>query len=186
MAARRSARRPSARRGAERHRAGSGQAGARRWTTTRPALDRAGKPARCPGALPQRRDPGRDEPPRRSRRGLRADSPRTIPELPGALQQPGSDLRRSRASYDKARAAAAKRRSARAPDYATAHENLGDVYACAMAAEAYDKALQLDPGNAALRAKLQLARERSRCQAACQPLTPAAAHRHVRPIPLKQ
>jgi len=44
------------------------------------------------------------------------------------------------------------------PSYATAHENLGDIYA-KMAREAYDKALQLDSSNAAARAKLALVRE---------------------------
>jgi tetratricopeptide (TPR) repeat protein len=44
------------------------------------------------------------------------------------------------------------------PSYATAHENLGDIYA-KMASEAYDRALQLDRGNVALKAKLELIRE---------------------------
>jgi tetratricopeptide (TPR) repeat protein len=44
------------------------------------------------------------------------------------------------------------------PSYATAHENLGDIYA-KMAREAYDKALQLDSSNSTARAKLALVRE---------------------------
>ncbi|MCW5625482.1 MAG: tetratricopeptide repeat protein [Burkholderiales bacterium] len=44
------------------------------------------------------------------------------------------------------------------PSYATAHENLGDVYA-KMAREAYDKALKLDSSNATARAKLALVKE---------------------------
>ncbi len=44
------------------------------------------------------------------------------------------------------------------PTYATAHENLGDIYA-KMAREAYDKALQLDSTNASARTKLALVRE---------------------------
>ena len=44
------------------------------------------------------------------------------------------------------------------PSYATAHENLGDIYA-KMAREAYDKALQLDAGNASARAKLALVKD---------------------------
>lgn len=44
------------------------------------------------------------------------------------------------------------------PSYATAHENLGDIYA-KMAREAYDKALQLDSSNATAKAKLALIRE---------------------------
>lgn len=41
------------------------------------------------------------------------------------------------------------------PSYATAHENLGDIYA-QMAGIAYNEALQLDVGNDAARAKLKL------------------------------
>lgn len=44
------------------------------------------------------------------------------------------------------------------PSYATAHENLGDVYAM-LASQAYNKALQLDKGNAAVPPKLALIRE---------------------------
>ncbi|MEP6609074.1 MAG: tetratricopeptide repeat protein [Burkholderiaceae bacterium] len=44
------------------------------------------------------------------------------------------------------------------PDYATAHENLGDVY-LQMAAEAYQRAATLQPTNKAVSAKLGLARE---------------------------
>ncbi len=41
------------------------------------------------------------------------------------------------------------------PSYATAHENLGDIYA-KMASQAYDRALQLDRGNAATQTKLAM------------------------------
>jgi tetratricopeptide (TPR) repeat protein len=44
------------------------------------------------------------------------------------------------------------------PSYATAHENLGDVYA-RLASQAYNKALQLDGANAAVTPKLALIRE---------------------------
>src|SRR3990172_4840256 len=44
------------------------------------------------------------------------------------------------------------------PSYATAHENLGDVYT-KLASRAYDKALQLDSTNAAAQTKLSLLRE---------------------------
>jgi tetratricopeptide (TPR) repeat protein len=44
------------------------------------------------------------------------------------------------------------------PSYATAHENLGDIYA-KMASEAYDKALQLDRSNTLVQTKLALIRE---------------------------
>ena len=44
------------------------------------------------------------------------------------------------------------------PSYATAHENLGDVYA-KLAGQAYNKALQLDSSNTAVTPKLALIRE---------------------------
>jgi tetratricopeptide (TPR) repeat protein len=44
------------------------------------------------------------------------------------------------------------------PSYATAHENLGDVYA-KLASQAYNKALQVDSGNTATQPKLALIRE---------------------------
>ncbi|MCS6996279.1 MAG: tetratricopeptide repeat protein [Casimicrobiaceae bacterium] len=44
------------------------------------------------------------------------------------------------------------------PTYATAHENLGDIYA-KLASQAYDKALQLDRGNTQVATKLSLVRE---------------------------
>ena len=44
------------------------------------------------------------------------------------------------------------------PSYATAHENLGDIYA-KMASMAYDKALQLDQTNASAQAKLSMIKE---------------------------
>lgn len=44
------------------------------------------------------------------------------------------------------------------PSYATAHENLGDIYA-KMASQAYDKALQLDQSNTSAQTKLALIRE---------------------------
>lgn len=44
------------------------------------------------------------------------------------------------------------------PSYATAHENLGDIYA-RLASQAYDKALQLDSSNAAAQTKLAVIRD---------------------------
>jgi ketosteroid isomerase-like protein len=44
------------------------------------------------------------------------------------------------------------------PSYATAHENLGDIYA-KMASQAYDKALQLDKSNPTAQIKLNLIKE---------------------------
>jgi tetratricopeptide (TPR) repeat protein len=59
--------------------------------------------------------------------------------------------------FDKARAALemAVRNN---PGYATAQENLGDVYA-KLASQAYGKALQLDSGNTSIAPKLALLRE---------------------------
>jgi len=44
------------------------------------------------------------------------------------------------------------------PSYATAHENLGDIYA-KMAGLAYHRALQLDRANSSAKAKLELMRD---------------------------
>jgi tetratricopeptide (TPR) repeat protein len=59
--------------------------------------------------------------------------------------------------YDKARVALETAIKTH-PSYATAHENLGDIYA-RMASEAYDKALQLDNSNARAQNKLSLIKE---------------------------
>lgn len=44
------------------------------------------------------------------------------------------------------------------PSYATAHENLGDIYA-RLASQAYDKALQIDSSNASAQTKLAMIRD---------------------------
>ena len=59
--------------------------------------------------------------------------------------------------YDKARAALEMAIRTN-PSYATAHENLGDVYA-KLSSQSYAKALQLDPNNAAVAPKLTVIRE---------------------------
>jgi ketosteroid isomerase-like protein len=62
------------------------------------------------------------------------------------------------------------------PSYATAHENLGDVYA-KLASQAYNKALQLDASNPAVPPKLALIRELFSASGAKgqRPASPAAA-----------
>ena len=61
------------------------------------------------------------------------------------------------AQYDKARAALEMAIRTN-PSYATAHENLGDVYA-KLASQSYDKALQLDNNNRGAKTKLTLIRD---------------------------
>jgi Flp pilus assembly protein TadD len=68
--------------------------------------------------------------------------------------------------YDKAREALEGAVRAN-PNYATAHENLGDVYA-RLASQSYAKAQQIDPGNMSAPPKLALVR---------QLLTPSTARR---------
>jgi hypothetical protein len=95
--------------------------------------------------------------------------------------------------YDKARASLEQ--SIRThPSYATAYENLGDVYS-KLASQAYDKALQLDSSNSAAQNKLALVRElvggapRSTTTAAAAkpatkpPVTVAAAPAETKPAP---
>src|SRR6476661_1315442 len=79
-----------------------------------------------------------------------------FPELP----EPYNNLAvlyASQGQYDKARAALEMAIRTH-PSYATAHENLGDIYA-KMASQAYDKALQLDRSNQAAQGKLNLIKE---------------------------
>lgn len=59
--------------------------------------------------------------------------------------------------YDKARLALEQALRAN-PDYATAHENLGDVYAM-LASQSYTRAARLDRGNTSIGPKLALVRE---------------------------
>ncbi len=59
--------------------------------------------------------------------------------------------------YDKARVALETAIRTH-PSYATAHENLGDIYA-KMASQAYDRALQLDRSNTGTKTKLALIKE---------------------------
>ena len=78
------------------------------------------------------------------------------PELP----EPYNNLAvlyASQGEYEKARASLEMAIRTH-PSYATAHENLGDVYA-KLASQAYDKALQLDSNNQAAQSKLALIRE---------------------------
>ena len=81
------------------------------------------------------------------------------PELPEPYNNLAV-LHASQGQYDKARAALEMAIRTH-PSYATAHENLGDIYA-KMASQAYDKALQLDKGNQGAQTKLNLIKE-SRC-----------------------
>ena len=59
------------------------------------------------------------------------------------------------------------------PSYATAHENLGDVYA-RLASEAYNKALQLEGANPAVQPKLALIRELFKPNGKTQPVATSA------------
>lgn len=78
------------------------------------------------------------------------------PELP----EPYNNLAvlyASQGQYDRARGALEMAIRTH-PSYATAHENLGDIYA-KMASQAYDKALQLDKSNSAAQTKLEMIKE---------------------------
>jgi tetratricopeptide (TPR) repeat protein len=77
------------------------------------------------------------------------------PELPEPYNNMAV-LYAGQSQFDKARAALEMAIRTN-PSYATAHENLGDVYA-RLASQAYSKALQLDGGNAGVQPKLALIR----------------------------
>lgn len=79
-----------------------------------------------------------------------------FPELP----EPYNNLAvlyASQGQYDRARASLEMAIRTH-PSYATAHENLGDIYA-KMASQAYNKALQLDKNNQAAQTKLNLIKD---------------------------
>lgn len=100
------------------------------------------------------------------------------PELP----EPYNNLAvlyASKGQYDKAKQALEMAIRTH-PSYATAHENLGDIYA-KMASQAYDRALQLDRSNTATQTKLAMIQDlfaggiRSKRPAAAPAAIPAAA-----------
>ena len=95
------------------------------------------------------------------------------PELP----EPYNNLAvlyAGQSQFDKARAALEMAIRTN-PSYATAHENLGDVYA-KLASQAYSKALQLDSNNTGVQPKLALIRDLFAPGAKGQrPAAPAAA-----------
>jgi tetratricopeptide (TPR) repeat protein len=69
------------------------------------------------------------------------------------------------------------------PAYATAHENLGDIYA-RLASQAYDKALQIDSSNTSAQTKLSMIRELVGSRPAPQ-AKPAVVVAEARPVPVK-
>jgi tetratricopeptide (TPR) repeat protein len=94
-----------------------------------------------------------------------------FPELP----EPYNNLAvlyASQSQFDKARAALEMAIRTN-PSYATAHENLGDVYA-KLASQAYSKALQLDNTNTGVQPKLSLIRD----------LFAAPGAKGARPVPV--
>jgi len=79
-----------------------------------------------------------------------------FPELP----EPYNNLAvlyASQGNYDKAKSALELAIHTH-PSYATAHENLGDIYA-QLASRAYDRALQLDKNNATAQVKLSMVKD---------------------------
>lgn len=88
------------------------------------------------------------------------------PELPEPYNNMAV-LYAGQSQFDKARAALEMAIRTN-PSYATAHENLGDVYA-RLASQAYSKALQLDGGNSAVPPKLALIRNLFSADAKAQP-----------------
>ena len=91
-----------------------------------------------------------------------------------ALPEPFNNLAvlyAGQGNYDKAKAALELAIHTH-PAYATAHENLGDIYA-QLARRAYDKALQLDKSNVTAQSKLALVREMFTTPKSAQPaITP--------------
>jgi tetratricopeptide (TPR) repeat protein len=95
-----------------------------------------------------------------------------FPELP----EPYNNLAvlyAGKGDYDKARDALEMAIRTH-PSYATAHENLGDVYA-KLASQSYDKALQLDGRNSTAQTKLSLVRNLIAGKPAPEPVVVASA-----------
>ena len=105
------------------------------------------------------------------------------PELP----EPYNNLAvlyASQGNYDKAKSALELAIHTH-PTYATAHENLGDIYA-QLASRAYDRALQLDKNNTAAQVKLSMVKELFAPQKAGSGKPPAPAPvRTEPPAPVK-
>src|SRR5688572_25736053 len=96
------------------------------------------------------------------------------PELP----EPYNNLAvlyASQGNYDKAKAALELAIHTH-PSYATAHENLGDIYA-QLASRAYDRALQLDKNNATAQLKLSMVKDLFAPKAGSQKPTPRTESR---------
>lgn len=101
-----------------------------------------------------------------------ADLTRDYPQLP----EPYNNLAvlyAGQGNYEKARDAL-EAALATHPAYATAHENLGDIYA-ALAGAAYNRALQLDKANQTLRHKLALINQLDSAAIEPVPAAPAVA-----------
>jgi|TARA_R110000822_G_scaffold111058_3_gene241526 tetratricopeptide (TPR) repeat protein len=103
-----------------------------------------------------------------------ADLTRDYPQLP----EPYNNLAvlyAQEGDYEKARDAL-EAALATHPSYATAHENLGDIYA-ALAGAAYNRALMLDQGNRGVQQKLSLISQMdgAPATAAAAPAAPVAA-----------
>ena len=169
-------------------------AGARRWPTTDATSTQlhhaASAPRRCErptstspasrrtaDALPQGRDPDRAGRDGRGDRRCSAARRRTIPSCPSRYNNLAV-LYAAQSEFDKARAALEMAIRTN-PSYATAHENLGDVYAM-LAAQPYSRALQLDPGNT------EPAAASSRWSASCARRPQAGRSRPARRPPAAQ
>ncbi|HCI14536.1 MAG: hypothetical protein A2063_09165 [Gallionellales bacterium GWA2_60_142] len=67
------------------------------------------------------------------------------------------------------------------PSYATAHENLGDIYA-KMASQAYDRALQLDRSNTSTQTKLSMIQDLFSNGSRAKPAMPVAVAAASKPV----
>ncbi len=111
-----------------------------------------------------------------------ADITRDYPQLP----EPYNNLAvlyAQQGDYEKARDAL-EAALATHPSYATAHENLGDIYA-ALAGAAYNRALLLDQGNQTVRSKLSFLNRVSEATGGTQVAAAPAPGAAVAPAPQK-
>lgn len=105
-----------------------------------------------------------------------------FPELP----EPYNNLAvlyASQGNYDKAKSALELAIHTH-PSYATAHENLGDIYA-QLASRAYDRALQLDKNNATAQVKLSMVKDLFSSQKVAMAATPRPPEKVAKAEPPK-
>ena len=113
--------------------------------------------------------------------GLFSVAPATPVAVPATASLKIAVLYASQGNYDKAKSALELAIHTH-PSYATAHENLGDIYA-QLASRAYDRALQLDKNNTTAQVKLAMVKDlfsSQKVHAFIRPMNPSEPYGETR------